>query len=247
MSFHLHQPMSQWKVRCLVLIIMMLGVSILGLYEGTEDAEAIGEALITILPDQAALHAKVDPSRGGIVTLTGLIDGKQPRDIEYQFIVVDLVAEVEGWQVTEIPTIILNRNMPQVAFSVSVMVPKEMQTSGMDATKSLSISGTWSYEPDTGLSGDVEPVEVFIYIDQFYEYRIRAKQSFIQTSPGGEFDMEIEVINEGNGIDEIPWNRTVGPSFSKQRNGMFPTRDPSPSRYTSPHLRDGMDTVIPSR
>ncbi len=203
MSFHLHQTMKHCKIRSMILILVIMAVSFIGSMKASEPADAIGDALVTIIPDQGALHAKVDPSRGGIVTLTGKIDGKQPVDLEYQFVIVDLVAEVEGWEVTKIPSLILTKNMKQIGFSVSVRVPAEMQTSGLDATKSLRISGTWSYEPDTGMSGTIDPVEVFIYVDQFYEYRVRSQHSFVQTSPGGEFDIEIEVTNEGNGDDTI--------------------------------------------
>jgi hypothetical protein len=203
MSFHLHQTMKHCKIRSMILILVIMVVSFIGLMKASEPADAIGDALVTIIPDQGALHAKVDPSRGGIVTLTGRIDGKQPVDLEYQFVIVDLVAEVEGWEVTKIPSLILTKNMKQIGFSVSVRVPAEMQTSGLDVTKSLRISGIWSYEPDTVINGTVDPVEVFIYVDQFYEYRVRAKQAFIQTSPGGEFDIDIQVTNEGNGDDSV--------------------------------------------
>jgi hypothetical protein len=116
---------------------------------------------------------------------------------------VTLEAEVEGWEVTRIPPLIVTKNMRQIGFSVSVVVPAEMQTSGLDATKSLRVFGEWSYEPDSVLTGSVEPVEIFIYIDQFYEYRVTSDYSFIQTSPGGEFDIDLEITNEGNGDDEV--------------------------------------------
>jgi hypothetical protein len=196
--------MRPWKAQAMIILLLILMVSILGFYKGVETVDGAGGALIIVNPDpgQSELHAKVDPSRGGIVTFTGFVDGKQPVDLDSQYAVVNLVAEIEGWEVTKIPSLVLTRSMNQIHFSVSIMVPPNIQTSGLDVTKIMSISGAWSYEPN-GQSGIVDPLEVFVYIDQFYEYRIRAKQPFIQTSPGGEFDIELEITNEGNGDDHV--------------------------------------------
>lgn len=196
--------MRPCKVWNLVIPILILTVSIFGILKVSEPAEGALEAHIGVHadPGQTELHAQVDPARGGIVTFTGYIIGEQPVDLGAQYAVVNLVAEIEGWEVTRIPSLVLTRMTSQVPFSVSVIVPANTETSGMDVTKTMTISGTWAYEPGVQ-EGVVNPLDVFVYIDQFYEYRVRAKHPFIQTSPGGEFDIEIEVTNEGNGDDEI--------------------------------------------
>ncbi|MGA1792710.1 MAG: choice-of-anchor T family protein [Thermoplasmatota archaeon] len=192
----------RFRLLTIMALVVLMGAS--GFLLFPDDAEAVGEAIVTVNPDsgQSALHAKVDPSRGGIVTFKGFVTLTEALSPDVQFVVVNLQAQVEGWEVTAIPILTLTSSFTQLQFAVSVRVPAGYKTSGLDATKIMTITGRWNYEPNTR-SGDVQPLDVFIYIDQFYEYRVRCDTPFIQTSPGGEFDIEVEVINEGNGDDEV--------------------------------------------
>lgn len=195
----LHRNARLWIIFTLVI------ASGLGLIAGVPgETDAAGGALVTVLPDagNSALYAEVDPVRGGIVTFTGKVIVEQPVDIDAQYVSIQLVAEVEGWQVTQIPLMTSARLPAEIPFSVSTVVPQFTATSGLDATKTMSISGTWSYEPGL-ITGQVQPVEVFIYIKQFYQYSVRSPTPNIQTAPGGEFDLTLEIMNEGNGDDEF--------------------------------------------
>jgi len=196
--------MSLVRFRVLTLLLIMVMAGALGMLLVPDDAEAVGEAIVTVNPEsgQSALHAQVDPSRGGIVTFRGFVTLTEALSPDVQFVVVNLVAQVEGWEVTPIPILTLTDVLNPIQFAVSVIVPEGYKTSGLDATKTMTITGSWVYEPNTR-SGDVQPLDVFIYIDQYYEYMIKCDTPFIQTSPGGEFDIELEIINEGNGDDQI--------------------------------------------
>ncbi|MGA1820717.1 MAG: choice-of-anchor T family protein, partial [Thermoplasmatota archaeon] len=196
--------MSLVRVRLLIMMLLVVLAGASGVLLLPDDAEAVGEAIVTVNPEsgQSALHAKVDPSRGGIVTFKGFVTLTEALSPDVQFVIVNLQAQVEGWEVTAIPIMTMTSSFTQLQFSVSVRVPAGYQTSGLDETKIMTITGRWNYEPNTR-SGDVQPLDVFIYIDQFYEYRVKCDTPFIQTSPGGEFDIEVEVINEGNGDDEV--------------------------------------------
>jgi hypothetical protein len=172
------------------------------------EADGAGNLIVTIHPGRAdspggdSILADVDPERGGIVTFVGYINVEQWLEIDAQYAVVDLNAEIEGWPVTEIPMLVVNKMQTRIPFSLSIMIPPRSPTSGLDYTKALTISGTWSYVPETN-SGQITPVTFFIYIKQYYEYSVRCKQPYIQTSPGGEFDIELEITNTGNGDDEV--------------------------------------------
>ncbi|MGA1873871.1 MAG: choice-of-anchor T family protein [Thermoplasmatota archaeon] len=196
--------MRMARFRLLAMAAMIIAVSFLSLVRVPDEADAAGQAIVTVNPEsgQSALHAKVDPSRGGIVTFKGYVTLTDAWNPDVQFVIVQLEAEVEGWEVTRIPTLTLTKSFTELQFAVSVRVPAGFRTSGLDVTKIMTITGNWAYEPETR-SGDVQPLDVFIYIDQYYEYRIRCDTPFIQTSPGGEFDIELEIINEGNGNDEV--------------------------------------------
>ncbi|MEA3559334.1 MAG: choice-of-anchor T family protein [Candidatus Thermoplasmatota archaeon] len=196
--------MSRTGSRALVLSFLILGMGFLAVVHIPDSTDAAGGALVTINPDpgNSALYAEVDPVRGGIVTFTGTVSIEQPIDLDAQYVSVQLNAGIEGWQVTRIPLITAARLPVIVPFSVSAMVPMNTQTSGLDVTKLMTISGTWSYEPGL-LNGQVEPVEVFIYIHQFYQYSVNCRTPYIHTAPGGEFDLELEITNEGNGDDEV--------------------------------------------
>ncbi|MBN1390205.1 MAG: hypothetical protein JXA22_06145 [Candidatus Thermoplasmatota archaeon] len=194
-------------LRLLSMIMVVMVAGAFGLIRNSDDAKAVGEAIVTVNPasGQSSLHVKVDPSRGGIVTFSGYIAMTEAFSPDSQFIIVNLHADVEGWEVTTIPVLTLTASYTQLSFTVSVRVPSGYKTSGMDATKVMTITGTWEYQPESR-SGNVQPLEVFVFIDQYYEYSIKCDRSFVQTSPGGEFDIDLEISNDGNGDDKISIN-----------------------------------------
>jgi len=172
------------------------------------EADGAGNLIVTIHPGRIgspggdSILADVDPERGGIVTFVGYINVEQWVEIDAQYAVVDLEAEIEGWPVTEIPLLVVTKSQSTIPFSLSIMIPPRSMTSGMDYTKTLTVSGSWEYVPESN-SGQVSPVTFFVYIKQYYEYSVRCKQPYIQTSPGGEFDIDLEITNTGNGEDEV--------------------------------------------
>ncbi|MCU0799505.1 MAG: hypothetical protein MUC62_07525 [Candidatus Thermoplasmatota archaeon] len=184
----------------LVLLLLFGGLCLAAFLP--DGAEAVGEMSVTAFFDRNSVDAHVDPERGGFVTFTGYVVPLFPFEVDGQYAIIRLTAEAGGWETTDIPVLTATKVTNELMFSVSVLVPPETRASGGDITQTLTVSGTWSYEPESR-SGQVEPVEGFIVIRQYYMYRLSLDRSYVQVSPGTEFDIEIRIENQGNGDDEV--------------------------------------------
>ncbi len=200
--------MRRLTYRLLAMVFLISIIATAAVKYLPREADGAGNLIVTVHPGRIdspggdSILADVDPERGGIVTFVGYINVEQWVEVDAQYAVVNLEAEIEGWPVTQIPVLVVTKMQTRIPFSLSIMIPPRSPTSGLDYTKTLTISGSWNYVPETN-SGTISPVTFFIYIKQYYEYSVTCRQPYIQTSPGGEFDIDLEITNTGNGDDEV--------------------------------------------
>ena len=184
----------------IVAVIILPSISIMDL---VEEADGLGELRVTIQMDAYEPNVDVDPQRGGIITYTGSIVTTQVNDPDFQFANVFLTANCSaGWEVTDIPVLKLTKGTTERLFAVSVFVPQLYKASEIDTIHTLTIQGTWAYDPGI-LTGTVDSTNVFLHVNQVYQYSLKCDPGYVQTSPGGEFTIDLEITNEGNGNDEI--------------------------------------------
>jgi hypothetical protein len=167
-------------------------------------ADAVGEMSVTAFLDNGrnSVDANVDPERGGVATFTGYVIPLFPFEVDGQYAIIRLTADAGGWETTEIPVMTATKVTTKLLFSVSVLVPPGTEASGGDISQTISISGTWTYEPESR-SGQIEPVDGFIVIRQYYMYKLDLERSYLQVSPGTGFEVELTIQNQGNGDDEV--------------------------------------------
>jgi len=166
-------------------------------------ADAVGEVGVSIIMDPLPAVCHVGPGSDRIVTLTGTIQATEPLDIQAQFAVIELSVDCGSWFVTDIAPIVLYSSSREARFSFSIQIPKGTPfETGSPQDRVFSVTGTWRYEPGS-LSGPVQPADFIIDVEQYYLFSIKCRTPNISTSPGGEFDLDLEIENQGNGDDRI--------------------------------------------
>ncbi|MGA1821837.1 MAG: choice-of-anchor T family protein [Thermoplasmatota archaeon] len=169
-----------------------------------EGADAAGPSIgtINLLPDTKTLD--VHPGTSGIVSFYGEISVTNPIDIQAQYMTLDLYINADPWEATELPTLIVMPGMNKVNFTFSIIVPHGVPyAAGNNTVHEFIIGGSWAYEPDLLFSGDLEEKNFMILAKQYYQYSLSMKKPYIQTSPGGTFELELMIENNGNGDDQI--------------------------------------------
>jgi hypothetical protein len=187
----------------LPIILAVAAISVPALYLLPDGAEAAGEVTVSVVLDgEKTIQVDVGPGTDGVITFTGTVTATQPVDVQAQLAIVELVVNSGTFQSTEIAPIIIYDQGREARFAFSIQVPPGYESTTVLGDMVLSIGGTWRYEPG-GESGSVTEVEFIVDIDPFYLYKISSPQQYVQTSPGGEFDVELRVRNEGNSNDRI--------------------------------------------
>lgn len=195
--------MRSFSPVAMIVLLVLIILPALPHLDISKEADALGELRVTIEMDSYEPNVDVDPQRGGIITYTGSIRTVQVNDPDFQLANVFLEANCSaGWRVTEIPVLTLTRGTSVRQFSVSVFVPQLYKASEIDTIHTLTIKGNWAYDPGI-LTGDIDPTNVFLHVNQVYQYTIKCNPGYIHTSPGGEFIIDLEITNEGNGDDEV--------------------------------------------
>ena len=185
-------------------VLALISASIF-LMAAPEDAEgAIGVAIhIDMDETQKTIH--VIPGMGGVVTFTGEIHADNLAEMNAQVVLITLQASVPDepdWHVTDIPLLVATQSQSIISFSFSIRVPLSSITSGMNEIRKPIISGSWIFEPGF-IEGEVPQTECTVFIGQYYQYTVTSDTPYIQTSPGGEIDVVLEITNQGNGDDII--------------------------------------------
>lgn len=185
--------------------VLILLISSIFIFTSSEEAEGSGGVVVYIQMDEITKTVQVIPGMGGVVTFTGKIQARNLMELKAQVVLISLEASVPDapdWQVTDIPLLMASQNQDVIFFSFSVRIPLSSITSGMDAVHKVIIAGTWIYEPGM-IQGEVPQAEGTIFIGQYYQYTVTSDAPYIQTSPGGEIDVVLEITNQGNGNDII--------------------------------------------
>ena len=195
----------------LLLLLLLAGIIIMI----PDDGEAIGEIGVTVELDEGSVDVDVSPGRGGIVTVTGIVRALwlAPDLISYQYIIVNLEVDAGGFMVTEIPELylvkppstdlqIIESLESQRPFSFSLMVESGTPYSGASDPILINVEGSWGYNIGV-MEGSVDVATLMISVEQYYHYKVECETQYVQTHPGGEFEIELEVFNEGNGPDGI--------------------------------------------
>jgi hypothetical protein len=247
------------KVRNITLVLIVLFLSVMGILKSTDEADAVGDLKTTIELDMVKQEVDVDPQRGGIVTFTGKVVTQQWRDVDFQFAFINLTASCDaGWEVTEIPVLTVSRlGLRDPTFSVSVSVPQMETATEQSEIHKLTVSGQWRYEPaltEIQSQGNIEAAEALIYVNQVYQYSISSEPGYVQTAPGGQFDIKLVIQNTGNGADEI--DVVIENRDRKEDNGWafimnrthyelpFRGRQEINIKVTTPNRWDGWRNVI---
>ena len=167
-----------------------------------EGADAAGEIAVSVNIDGEDPKVEVGPGTDGVMTYTGTVAITQSVDVQWQTAVVELVVNSGTFQATEIPPIIIFTQSREARFAFSIQIPPGTPCSDILGDQVFSVTGTWSYEPGA-VTGDVSPYDFVLDIEPYYLYRIESPQQYVQTSPGGEFGLDLVVANEGNTNDRI--------------------------------------------
>ncbi len=194
-------PLSR-VAKLTVLVLIFASIFLIAAPEETDGA--IGVA-IYINMDEIQKTIQVIPGMGGVVTFTGEIHADNLADLNAQVVLITLQATVPDepdWHVTDIPLLIASQSQSIISFSFSIRVPLSSITSGMDEVRRAIITGSWIFEPGF-IQGEVPQTECTIFIGQYYQYTVTSNMPYIQTSPGGEIDVVLEITNQGNGDDIV--------------------------------------------
>ncbi len=190
------------SVHALPFMMALLAVAIPAVYMLPGGSDAAGTVTVSVALDAHEPVVDVCPGSDGIITFTGTVSITQTVDTQFQTAVVNLVVDTGQFQSTEISPIIIFAQSRDVPFSFSIQVPPGTMSTKVDKILELSIGGTWVYEPGT-LTGQVTPTMFFLEIAPFYLYSITSSHQYVQTSPGGEFDLDLRIKNEGNNNDRV--------------------------------------------
>ncbi len=210
-----HAMYRSGKLRMAAFFLPLLFISATVLIKVPDDVEAIGDLGIYIELDEGNVDVDVSPGKGGIITFTGSVNviGIWPDLTSFQYVIVKLQADAGGFKVSEIPELYLvkpSSDEPRIIeagftdrpFSISVMIAPGTQYSGMSTPLIVTVGGTWVYNVGA-LQGEVDAAQMMISVEQYYHYRVECDTSYVQTHPGGEFQLDLKVFNEGNGDDRI--------------------------------------------
>lgn len=196
--------MTKGLFRSAAFLLPFLVLALVFIVRAPGEVEAAGPSIgtINLLPDTKTLD--VHPGTSGIVSFYGEISVTNPVDVQAQYMTLDLFVNADPWDVTEIPTLMILPGMEKVSFTFSIIVPHGVPYAvGNSTAHEFTIGGTWAYEPDLIFSGDLTEKNFIIMAKQYYQYSVQMKKAYIQTAPGGTFDLELIIENNGNGDDKI--------------------------------------------
>ncbi|UCH89030.1 MAG: hypothetical protein JSV49_12495 [Thermoplasmata archaeon] len=188
------------SLHIMVLTLMMLTCFFTMVDYSSENAEAIGQPVVTIRFHEGEEEqiADVRPGEHGTVTFPGTVEARIPAGSNIQDVVVSLVGSTGmNWPIAINPPKVQLDPGGQAAFSVTVSVPPETSYYIQD---SLTISGTAQSFPGAG-AYRVDPITGTIRIAQFYKFSLECDKPYRQVSPTDQVAFNLRVWNYGNGRD----------------------------------------------
>lgn len=193
------ESMSNHRLTFLIALVLLVIGSFGVLIIHEDGVEAVGEPAITVTIAQPKATAHVAPGQDGIVTYTGDVEAEIPWSPSIQYLTVYLQPDAGGWSVSTPAPLVFSRQTKTLGFSLTVQVPPE---TSHYVQGTLTIGGTWEYDPGV-MSGSLEETTAIIYIDQYYICALDTSTTTRQAEKGGYAEFIVEVVNNGNGNDEM--------------------------------------------
>ncbi len=153
-----------------------------------------GLPVVSIALTEPSKEAHIGPGENGTVTFGGIVSVTMNQLTR---VVVSLSAE-DTWNsaVVEPSSLLFTANGDQ-PFSVSVRAaPGE----SCNTVGTVTVTGRWTMYPG-GLSGPTSSAEGRINIAQYFKFSIDSDNELVETTPGAEAMLKLNINNEGNGRD----------------------------------------------
>ena len=195
--------MSKGFVKLLAFTLPLLLSGLLGISVVPEEADGVGQLIGTIQLFPDTMYTDVHPGTSGMLTFYGEIQITQQFDLQNQYALIDLNVHADPFNATEIQTLVIMPGMAVANFTFSIIVPFNIPyPSDNESVFEMTLDGTWTLEPGI-MSGDVPEKNFVVMASQFYQYTVSSDTAYVQTSPGGEATLSLDITNDGNGNDEI--------------------------------------------
>lgn len=167
------------------------------------NALAVGSPVVELKfdPGEEVQYADVAPGESGMVSFSGTVRADLAAGGSVQDVVVNLQASTDqGWATTIDPTtVVLNPGTEEVPFLATVSVPPE---TSFYVCGVLTISGTATAYPGA-LRYTIDSITGTILINQYYKFSIGCNEPYQECCPDSELCYELNIYNEGNGLDEF--------------------------------------------
>jgi hypothetical protein len=181
----------------ILVILLALGFLFLVIPISTNQVQANPLTIVTLTLQEDPPHVDVSPGSPGVVTITGTV-----TCVKYgpDYVKVFLSASCETSDASVVPpSFVFTQQTGQEkteTFSVTTRIPEGYPCK---ATPAITVSG---YFDQGGLRTNIAPVSQIIIIDQYYKIDAYCPEGNLQTvKPGENFNLDLYVINEGNGDD----------------------------------------------
>jgi len=183
-------------------IIILLSVIFIPLVPHPVDSVCPSSPGVTITIAQPKQTVNVAPGQDGIVTFTGTVMAQIPWEPKFQYLVVQLSPDADGWPTSRPPPLIFTRQVKMKIFSVDVYVPTGTSRSYHGQ---FSMGGKWRFQ-NTTIGGTLYPATAIIVVQQYDMVVLDSPERYIKIEQGQSLHTHVKVENRGN-ADEHLWAR----------------------------------------
>jgi len=195
--------MSKGFIKTLAMISPILITGILGLCTIPQEADGVGQLIGTIKLFPDTQFTEVHSGTSGMITFYGEIQITQQIDVQNQYALVDLNVHAEPFNATDIQTLVIMPGMTIANFTFSIILPYDIPyPSENESVFEMTIDGSWVWEPGI-MEGEITEKKFVVMASQYYQYTVKSDTAYIQTSPGGDVEIQLDITNDGNGPDRI--------------------------------------------
>jgi len=219
------------KLKRILVIFLFIQITVLSTFSiipGEVDG-ACCPSLYVVFNPPVTREANIAPGEDSVVQFDGTIWVQIVGTQSVQLIQLNMQADTEaGWPAVVIPsTVVMDpKTTSSIPFFVMVKVPSYTP---FTISSKLTISGNAITFP--GARQNLFAGDASVLIHQFYGHRISCKDNFEKCHPGDRVKFDIEMLNTGNGYDELEldvknrarWEKKGWdihePSYEKDANG----------------------------